>query len=292
MSSRLFVSLREERALAYDVHAYASNLRDTGSLAIYLGVDPDNALAALAAALEELGRLREGVPPAELSKVREYLKGRMQLSMEDTRAVSSWYGGQALLLDRTRSVEEVVTKIQAVPAEELVRLAAGLITDEALHLAVVGPFEAEEPFREAPPPLRPSGGGQPRGRHASYRRGGAILARESEAHVTTIEQATEPNPYHSAVEQLEAAAAHLHLDEGVLASLRLPRREFTVHFPVEMDDGSVRSFTGYRVQHNDARGPYKGGIRYSPSVSLDEIRGPLHVDDLEVRHRQLALRRG
>ncbi len=90
--------------------------------------------------------------------------------------------------------------------------------------------------------------------------------------MTTIEQATEPNPYHSAVEQLEAAAAHLHLDEGVLASLRLPRREFTVHFPVEMDDGSVRSFTGYRVQHNDARGPYKGGIRYSPSVSLDEIR--------------------
>ena len=149
MSSRLFVSLREERALAYDVHAYASNLRDTGSLAIYLGVDPDNALAALAAALEELGRLREGVPPAELSKVREYLKGRMQLSMEDTRAVSSWYGGQALLLDRTRSVEEVVTKIQAVPAEELVRLAASLITDEALHLAVVGPFEAAEPFREA-----------------------------------------------------------------------------------------------------------------------------------------------
>ena len=90
--------------------------------------------------------------------------------------------------------------------------------------------------------------------------------------MTTIDQAAESNPYESAVEQLEAAATHLHLDGGVLASLRLPRREFTTHFPVEMDDGSVRSFTGYRVQHNDARGPYKGGIRYSPAVSLDEVR--------------------
>ena len=149
MSSRLFVSLREDRALAYDVHAYASNLSDTGSLTIYLGVDPDNALEALTAALKELDRLREGVPARELAKAREYLKGRMQVSMEDTRAVSSWYGSQALLLERTRTVDEVVGRIEVVSEEDLVRLADSLITDEALHLAVVGPFEAEEPFREA-----------------------------------------------------------------------------------------------------------------------------------------------
>ncbi|MCH8884409.1 MAG: insulinase family protein, partial [SAR324 cluster bacterium] len=114
MSSRLFVSLREEMGLAYDVHAYASNLHDTGSLSIYLGVDPENALPALRAALDQLAGLREGVPPAELHRVREYLKGRMLLNMEDTRAVSSWYGGQALLLDRTRSVEEIVERIALV----------------------------------------------------------------------------------------------------------------------------------------------------------------------------------
>jgi glutamate dehydrogenase (NAD(P)+) len=89
---------------------------------------------------------------------------------------------------------------------------------------------------------------------------------------TTTERAIEANPYQSALQQLDAAAALLHLDPGILAGLRVPRREFTVNFPVEMDDGSVRTFTGYRVQHNDARGPYKGGIRYSAAISLDEIR--------------------
>ncbi len=149
MSSRLFVSLREELGLAYDVHASASNLRDTGSLFIYLGVDPENALPALRAALDQLGGLRDGVPAAELHRVREYLKGRMLLNMEDTRAVSSWYGVQALLLNRTRSVDEIVERIEAVSPEQLADLAGRLIHDDALHLGVVGPFEAQEPFRDA-----------------------------------------------------------------------------------------------------------------------------------------------
>jgi predicted Zn-dependent peptidase len=149
MSSRLFVSLREELGLAYDVHAYASNLRDTGSLAVYLGVDPDNALPALRAALNQLGGVRDGVPAAELHRVREYLKGRMLLNMEDTRAVSSWYGGQALLLNRTHSVDEIVERIEAVDPDDLSALADRLIRNDALHLAVVGPFDSDEPFREA-----------------------------------------------------------------------------------------------------------------------------------------------
>ncbi len=56
------------------------------------------------------------------------------------------------------------------------------------------------------------------------------------------------------------------------AILREPKRELTVHFPVKMDDGSVRMFTGYRVQHNLGRGPAKGGIRYHQDVSLDEVK--------------------
>lgn len=148
MSSRLFVSLREELGLAYDVHAYAGNLRDTGACAIYLGVDPDNTMQALRAALDELGRLRGGIPEAELTKVREYIKGRMLLSMEDTRAVSSWYGGQAMLLDHTRSVDEVMAEIDAVSQEDLIRVGDAVIRDENLYLAVVGPFESDDPFRE------------------------------------------------------------------------------------------------------------------------------------------------
>ncbi|MDP8923043.1 MAG: Glu/Leu/Phe/Val dehydrogenase [Chloroflexota bacterium] len=72
--------------------------------------------------------------------------------------------------------------------------------------------------------------------------------------------------------QFDAAADRLRLNPSMRAVLREPRRELTVHFPVELDDGSTTVFTGFRVQHNLARGPAKGGIRYHPSVTLDEIK--------------------
>ncbi|MGE3271697.1 MAG: Glu/Leu/Phe/Val dehydrogenase [Chloroflexota bacterium] len=72
--------------------------------------------------------------------------------------------------------------------------------------------------------------------------------------------------------QFEVAADHLRLNPGVRAVLREPRRELTVRFPVEMDDGTVKLFTGYRVQHDLSRGPAKGGIRFSPDVTIDEVK--------------------
>ena len=80
------------------------------------------------------------------------------------------------------------------------------------------------------------------------------------------------NPYAAAVTQLRRVAARLGLDEGMTDLLATCRREFTVHFPVRMDDGTLKIFTGYRVTHNDARGPTKGGVRFHPAVNLDEIR--------------------
>jgi glutamate dehydrogenase (NAD(P)+) len=80
------------------------------------------------------------------------------------------------------------------------------------------------------------------------------------------------NPYLNALEQLDIAARHLHLDSGLHEVLKYPQRELTVHFPVKMEDGHTHVFTGYRVQHNVARGPCKGGIRYSPTTDLDEVR--------------------
>src|ERR1700736_4093942 len=78
--------------------------------------------------------------------------------------------------------------------------------------------------------------------------------------------------YATAIEQFTAVAEHMQIDQGMQQILRSPMRELTVHFPVQMDDGRVQVFTGYRVQHNVARGPAKGGIRYHPSVSLDEVK--------------------
>src|SRR5438046_7024746 len=81
-----------------------------------------------------------------------------------------------------------------------------------------------------------------------------------------------PNPYHVAVEQFMQAADKLNLDEGMKQILSQPKRELIVHFPVRMDDGSYKVFTGYRVQHSLTRGPAKGGIRYHQDVSLDEVK--------------------
>lgn len=80
------------------------------------------------------------------------------------------------------------------------------------------------------------------------------------------------NLYAAALQQFDKAARYLDLNPGLAAYLRLPKRELTVNFPVEMDDGSVRVFTGYRVHHSAALGPTKGGLRYHPSVSLDDTR--------------------
>ena len=76
----------------------------------------------------------------------------------------------------------------------------------------------------------------------------------------------------SALAQFDAAADQLDLEPGLRAVLRVAQREYTVHFPVTADDGSVNVLTGYRVQHNVARGPAKGGLRFHPATDIDEVR--------------------
>jgi glutamate dehydrogenase (NAD(P)+) len=82
----------------------------------------------------------------------------------------------------------------------------------------------------------------------------------------------ELNPWLAQEARFDFAARKLNLDEGIWKVLRQPERELIVHFPVGMDDGRIEVFTGYRVQHSISRGPCKGGIRYAPDVSLDEVR--------------------
>ncbi len=82
----------------------------------------------------------------------------------------------------------------------------------------------------------------------------------------------EINPWEAQNARFEFAARKLNLDEGIWKVLSSPSREVIVHFPVHMDNGGIEMFTGYRVQHSQARGPAKGGIRYAPDVTLDEVR--------------------
>src|SRR2546429_3618653 len=80
------------------------------------------------------------------------------------------------------------------------------------------------------------------------------------------------NPLLAAEARFDQAAAKLNLDEGMQKVLRSSSREVIVHIPIQLDDGRLEVFTGYRVQHSIARGPAKGGIRYAPDVTLDEVR--------------------
>ena len=80
------------------------------------------------------------------------------------------------------------------------------------------------------------------------------------------------NPFEVALKQLDEAAKIIKLDKGLHQVLAHPKRVLTVSLPVKMDSGEVRVFTGFRSQHNDARGPYKGGIRYHPQVTVDEVK--------------------
>src|SRR5437899_4133099 len=90
--------------------------------------------------------------------------------------------------------------------------------------------------------------------------------------VKTVSLEQEINPWEAQAARFDLAAHKLNLDEGLWKVLRYPNREIIVHIPVAMDNGTLEVFTGFRVQHSIARGPAKGGIRYSPDVTLDEVR--------------------
>jgi len=89
---------------------------------------------------------------------------------------------------------------------------------------------------------------------------------------TAVLPEQETNPWIAAEARFDEAAAKLGLDDGLCKVLRTPSKEITVHIPVQLDDGRLEVFTGYRVQHSIARGPGKGGVRFAPDVTLDEVR--------------------
>ncbi|HET9052204.1 MAG TPA: pitrilysin family protein [Candidatus Dormibacteraeota bacterium] len=148
MSSRLFLQLREELGLAYDVHAFTVKHRDSGALGIYVGCEPRRADAAMAAAIAELERLAtEPVPERELQKVRAYLTGRLRVQLEGTSSFCTFLGQQELLNGEIMEPDEVVRRIEAVSAEDVRRLAAETL-EAGLVGAVIGPFTKPDKFEK------------------------------------------------------------------------------------------------------------------------------------------------
>ncbi|MFN8632568.1 MAG: pitrilysin family protein [Chloroflexota bacterium] len=146
MSSRLFVEIREKLALAYDVHSYVAHFLDAGALVVSAGVDPKRVDPTIEAILSELAKMRQGVPDTELRKAKDLIKGRLQLRMEDTRAVSSWLGTQELLRNEILTVDDALDVIENVSLTDVNRVADELLRPERMSLAIVGPYRSQARF--------------------------------------------------------------------------------------------------------------------------------------------------
>ncbi len=148
MSSRLFAEIRDKLGLTYSIHSYVEHFLDSGSVTIYAGVEPKNLETVIKAILEQLAQLKEPIPESELSKAKELSKGRLLLRMEDSHSVAGWMGGQEILTGHILSVDQVISIVDAITAEELKQLAQELLVASQLHLAVVGPIPNDEPLEE------------------------------------------------------------------------------------------------------------------------------------------------
>ncbi|HUG30602.1 MAG TPA: pitrilysin family protein [Candidatus Limnocylindria bacterium] len=140
MSSRLFLSLVDRDALAYDVSSGVVEYADAGALQVSAGVDPGRVGRTLDVILRELARLRDDpVATDELAKAKAYLSGGLELRMEETRHLASWIGGQEALHERVLTLDDALAEVERVTVADIARLAGQLFRADFLRLAVVGP---------------------------------------------------------------------------------------------------------------------------------------------------------
>lgn len=150
MSSRLFTEVREKRGLAYSVRSDIERHIDAGYFAVYAGTDPKKATKALKVILDQLYGLatkKYKINEKELNKAKEYLKGHLALSLEDTRGVNSFFGYEQLMLGKVRTPNEVFEKVNEVTVEDVYEAARRIFNPERANLAIIGPFEDVSKFK-------------------------------------------------------------------------------------------------------------------------------------------------
>jgi predicted Zn-dependent peptidase len=139
-SSRLFEQLRERRGLAYDVGASAAHYRDTGSVIVSFGTEPQKGAEALEYCVGEIERLeRRRVHDHELRKAKQLFSGRLWLGLEDSNAVAGWFGSQEMLQDRVITPEEAIAAVDSVDADDIRRAARAYLHPDLMRVAAVGP---------------------------------------------------------------------------------------------------------------------------------------------------------
>lgn len=145
MSSRLFLELRENQALAYDIHSFAARYHDSGAFSVYLATQPHQVKVAVRCALTEVGRLvQERLSQEELERTKTQIEGRLRLQLEGTGAMAEFLGHQAALTRVVMSPKEVIEAVRAVSADGVQALAQRLFAGAGWQLAAVGPGPGSE----------------------------------------------------------------------------------------------------------------------------------------------------
>lgn len=150
MSSRLFIEVRERRALAYYVHTNVEQYLDVGNLVTQAGVDVtriDDAIKVISTQYQGVALKSMEISQPELRKAKEYLKGRLTLELEDSRSVAGFYGTQEILKRAVLTPEEVMQKTESVTLEQIYDVAKDIFRPEKLNLAIIGPFKDEVRFK-------------------------------------------------------------------------------------------------------------------------------------------------
>lgn len=152
MSSRMWTEIREKRGLCYairtSIHAYLTS----GAFVTYVGTDPKKSSQAVSAILKEFQKLRSissaKVSGEELKKAKEYIKGHIALSLESTNEVGEFFGEEEILLNKTRTIEEIYSNVDKINIDDVVRVAQNFFKPERLNLAVIGPYKSDKEFEK------------------------------------------------------------------------------------------------------------------------------------------------
>ncbi|MFA6024105.1 MAG: pitrilysin family protein [Candidatus Gracilibacteria bacterium] len=147
MSSRMFLAVREEKGLAYYISCGTEDYLDTGTFYTRAGVDITRIKDAIKAIIEEYKKMAaEGVPETELKKGKEFLKGKLTLSLEDSESVAQMHARNELLYDKIKTLADISAAVDKVTAADIQRVAAQILKEELIHLAVIGPYDDKAEF--------------------------------------------------------------------------------------------------------------------------------------------------
>lgn len=149
MSSRLFINVREKRGLAYFVRSYVNIYKDTGNIIVQSGLDKSRLPEAIKVIMSELKKVRQhGVTAFELKQAKEYLRGKLILTLENSSNLSDWYAKQELLQDKIMTPEKKIAKFNEVTAGQIKQVAQEAFQTNKTNLAIIGPFKDKSKFEK------------------------------------------------------------------------------------------------------------------------------------------------